>query len=278
MSDRFFAPSPILSERVVLTGAEAHHLLHVIRARPGCRVTLLDGSGWEFAAEVRRVARAEVELAVLARHAVDRELPLRLTLGVALPKGERQRWLVEKAVEAGVGRLVPLATARGVAQPVEKALQRLRRSVIEATKQCGRTRLLEISRPQGWSEFIADTAAVPCRMLAHPFQGGPRKAEGGGEEGHGDAETRRHGEGGRRKAEGGKGKAVPLTDPSLLPLLAGGGPAAMAIGPEGGFTDAEVAQALAAGWQAVDLGPRILRVETAAIMLAAWVQLTCPDR
>jgi 16S rRNA (uracil1498-N3)-methyltransferase len=52
----------------------------------------------------------------------------------------------------------------------------------------------------------------------------------------------------------------------------------MAIGPEGGFTDAEVAQALAAGWQAVDLGPRILRVETAAIMLAAWVQLTCPDR
>ncbi len=170
---------------------------------------------------------------------------------------------------------------------------------------------MEIGRPQGWSQFITDTAGTPCRMLAHPFQGGGRKAEGGGlsqfssdENGTVPLECGSSTqEGGGRKAEGGglpqfssdengtvplecgsstqEGgvrKAVSLTDPSLLHLLAGAGPVTMAIGPEGGFTDAEAALALAAGWQAVDLGPRILRVETAAIVLTAWSRLTCPGR
>ena len=88
-----------------------------MRAEPGSRVTLLDGSGRQWAAVVRRIGRSEVELAVGAAEPVDRELAVEVTLAVALPKGDRQKWLVEKAVELGVRRLVPLATARGVAQP-----------------------------------------------------------------------------------------------------------------------------------------------------------------
>ena len=229
MSDRYFASERITTEHVILTGTEAHHLIHVMRAKPELRVTLFDGSGGEFDAVVRRVGRSEVELAVLGRREVDRELPLTLTLGVALPKGERQRWLVEKAVELGVGCLVPLETARGVAQPVENALERLRRAVIEASKQCGRNRLMEIAEPRGWDAFLTDTAGVACRLLAHP---GPSGAD-------------------------------------IRPRP--GEPVAIGIGPEGGFTDDEVARATAAGWQPVSLGPRILRVETAAIFLAALV-------
>ncbi len=155
MSDRYFVESPITSDRAVLSGAEAHHLLHVMRADPGTQVTLFDGSGWEFQSEVRRAGRAEVELAILARQEVDREAACHLTLGVALPKGDRQKWLVEKATELGVARLVPLETERSVAQPSESTLQRLRRAVIEASKQCGRNRLMEVAAPRAWEDFLA---------------------------------------------------------------------------------------------------------------------------
>lgn len=131
MPDRYFTQPPINSDHATLDGAEAHHLIHVMRAKAGTRVTLFDGSGAEFAAQVEKVGRSDVQLAILARQEVDRELPLEVVLGVSLPKGDRQKWLVEKAVELGVDRIVPLITARSVAQPVQQALERLQRSVIE---------------------------------------------------------------------------------------------------------------------------------------------------
>jgi 16S rRNA (uracil1498-N3)-methyltransferase len=228
MADRYFTDEPISPGRVTLAGPEAHHLIHVMRAAPGTRVVLFDGHGAEFPAVVQQVGRSQVELSVVSREEVDRELPIDVTLGVALPKGDRQKWLVEKAVELGVTRIVPLRTDRGVAQPVEQALLRLRRSVIEASKQCGRNRLLQIHEPQSWSDLVEQTANVPCRLLAHPHS----DSFAGGE----------------------------LPDRVLL-----------AIGPEGGFTGEEVALAIAAGWHTVDLGPRILRVETAALTLAALI-------
>ena len=165
MSDRYFVEQPITADRAMLVGPEAHHLIHVMRLRPGQQTTLFDGSGREFTALVKRVGRTEVELTITAQEEIDRELPLRLVLGVALPKGDRQKWLVEKAVELGVARLGALETARGVAQPVEQALGRLRRAVIEASKQCGRNRLLEIAAPQRWSDFIQATGNMPQRLF-----------------------------------------------------------------------------------------------------------------
>jgi 16S rRNA (uracil1498-N3)-methyltransferase len=227
MSDRYFVEAPISADRATLSGPEAHHLIHVMRATPGTQATLFDGSGDEFSASVNRVGRADVELSILSRQSVNRELSFTLTLGVALPKGDRQKWLVEKAVELGVTRIVPLRTQRGVAQPVEQAIARLRRSVIEASKQCGRNRLLQIDEPQSWPEFVAGAAAA-CRFVAHP----------GGE----------------------------TLAPALTVHLAGD--VCLAVGPEGGFADEEIALAAAAGWRTANLGPRILRVETAALFLA----------
>jgi 16S rRNA (uracil1498-N3)-methyltransferase len=229
MSDRYFVDNPISGDRVTLSGPEAHHLIHVMRAMPGTRVTLFDGGGDDFTAAVHRVGRNEVELSILSRASINRELPFELTLGVALPKGDRQKWLVEKAVELGVTRIVPLRTDRAVAQPVEQALARLRRAVIEASKQCGRNRLLRIDEPQSWPAFVAGAADSVCRLLAHP------------------------------------GAAAN----DQLASSIGSRAVIAAIGPEGGFTDDEVALAVSAGWQLVNLGPRILRVETAAILLAA---------
>jgi len=232
MSDRYFVEKPIAADCVTLVGPEAHHLIHVMRADPGAQVTLFDGSGAEFPAIVERVGRSDVALTVLSREPIDRELPFEITLGVALPKGERQKWLVEKAVELGVARIVPLRTQRGVAQPVEQTLARLRRTVVEASKQCRRNRLLEIADPRSWPDFITETPPAPRRLLAHPAV-----------------------------------KAAVKGDAALfLP-----GPVVLAVGPEGGFTDDEVVSAVAAGWQTVNLGPRILRVETASLLLVARV-------
>lgn len=229
MADRYFTESPIHDRRAVLGGPEAHHLIHVIRAKPGMEVTLFDGSGAEFPARVERVGRSEVELEVLERREVDRERRRQVVLATALPKGDRQRWLVEKAVELGILRIVPLQTERSVSLPVPKAMDRLRRTVIEASKQCGRNRLMEIAEPQTWPDFVEQTHEVPaCRWLAHPHGTDQEMAEPG---------------------------------PSV--------PVFLAVGPEGGFTDEEVSRAVAVGWQLVNLGPRILRVETAAVVLAA---------
>ncbi len=238
MADRYFVEIPISEDRVVLAGSEAHHLIHVMRAERGVRVVLFDGTGAEFVARVDGVGRKEVELTVLDRSVVDRELPVNLTLGVALPKGDRQRWLVEKAVELGVRRLVPLQTTRSVSRPTRQAPAQLQRTVVEASKQCGRNRLMAIARPQNWAQYVADTRQAPCRLLAHPRARGQDSPK-------------------PSKAEFGKDAVY------------------LAVGPEGGFTEEEVSLAVAAGWRTVDLGPRILRVETAALLMVATAAESC---
>src|SRR4029079_19072788 len=157
MSERFFSPHPISAGGMMLDGPEAHHLLHVMRASVGDEVTLFDGSGAEFKATVVTLRRTDAELRIVERNEIDRELPFALVAGVALPKGDRQKWLVEKLTELGVTTLVPLITERSVAQPNESALERLARSVIEAAKQCGRNRLMAISQPQSWDDWIAQS-------------------------------------------------------------------------------------------------------------------------
>ena len=110
---------------------------------------------YEFQSRIESISKTRVEVSILERSAIDRESPVELTLAVALPKGDRQRWLIEKIVELGVANLVPLITERGVAQPSESAVARLQRTATEAAKQCGRNRLLTIEPPRRWEEFAS---------------------------------------------------------------------------------------------------------------------------
>ena len=238
VSNRFFVESPIDGRLALLEGPEAHHLIHVMRLQTGAEVVLFDGTGAEFQGQIRHVGRTEVEIEIRSRQIVDRELPVPLILGVALPKGDRQKWLVEKGVELGVTRLVPLRTARSVAQPVRQAVERLRRMVIEASKQCGRNRLMELAEPRDWTDFVSGTPAAAWRLIAHPAI---------------------------RRGEG-----KPAAPQNHLPNGARRGPICLAVGPEGGFAEQEVELALSHGWQTLDLGPRLLRVETAALFSTVW--------
>lgn len=237
MADRYYVSAPISPGRLKLAGPEAHHLLHVVRAGVGAQVVLFDGSGRQASARVVGVERDTAVLDVEPPLAVDRESPLALTLAVALPKGDRQRWLVEKAVELGVAGLIPLVTRRGVAQPVDAALARLRRTVVEASKQCGRNRLLEIEPARQWPALAAAPVERQRRWIAHPA---------------GDAAI--------------AAQFIQMVSSGSEPLI-------VAIGPEGGFDDDELQLADAHSWQRLDLGPRILRVETAALAVAAAVAM-----
>jgi 16S rRNA (uracil1498-N3)-methyltransferase len=228
MSERFFLGSIPQSGRAVLAGDEARHLVRVLRAGVGAEIRVFDGAGGEWRARIASIGRDEVTLDIGAPLPAAPAVEPSITIAVALPKGERQKWLVEKLTELGVARLVPLVTARGVAEAVPAALERLRRGVVEACKQCGRSVLMEIGEPATVAEACA--AAEGPVILCDP--GGP-----------------------------------PLDAASLRATTAVLG----LVGPEGGFTAEEEAAMVAVGAVRAGLGPHVLRVETAAIALAAAV-------
>lgn len=238
MSERFFLATSPRGSTASLTGDEARHLARVLRAKLGETVRVFDGSGTEWPARIDAIGRDRVDLTVGEPIApVVKNGPL-LTIAVALPKGDRQKWMVEKLTELGAARLVPLVTARGVAEATPSAIERLKRCVIEACKQCGRSTLLEIGEPMPLPACVAEKPADSLGLVADP---------------------------------GGLpiGGAIPST------FAPHGGVTAL-VGPEGGFTDEELAAAVAAGFTAVSLGPHVLRVETAAIAIAAVVAATAP--
>jgi 16S rRNA (uracil1498-N3)-methyltransferase len=235
MTHRYYHPQITATDELELEGQEAHHLLHVMRARAGEPLRLFDGAGNECLGEIIQTNRATAKIRVIERFTCDRELATQLTIAVALPKGDRQKVLVEKLVELGVHGIIPLSTDRSVVNAKENVAKRLERVVIEASKQCGRNRLLKIADPLSSVQLWRATKPNSLRWLAHP-------------------------EGGISISE-----AVPKQLPAQI---------IVAVGPEGGWTDDELAGAASAGWLRIGLGPRILRIETAALAVAAFWSLT----
>lgn len=237
MSRRFYCPElqPTTSE-VTLAGNEGRHLAVVLRAAPGDRVIVFNGRGLQAEGTVRRVHSQGVEIEVLTHLPGSSRQQRLVTLATAVPKGDRFDWLVEKATELGVARVVPLVTSRSVVEPRDTRLEKLRRVIVEASKQCGRDDLLELAPLTAASAFLSQSFPEGSLWVAHP---------GGGE----------------------------------LPEMVPDWPAAVTflIGPEGGWTDQEVAAAVARGAGVLSLGPRLLRIETAGLALAAlacggWTQ------
>jgi 16S rRNA (uracil1498-N3)-methyltransferase len=235
MSDRFFLAEPPTGSHGVLRDDEARHCTRVLRAKVGDTIRVFDGHGSEWPASITAVGRDTVEIALGEPLPAGASSRVPLTLAVALPKGDRQKWLVEKLTELGTARLVPLVTERGVAEATDAARVRLKRGVIEACKQCGRTLLMEIASPATLQELAVRYPAA-VRLVANP--GGTSLGD-------------------QRRT---------LSGQAITEIVA-------AVGPEGGFTEEEVAQAVAAGFELVSLGPEILRIETAAIALAACLML-----
>ena len=233
MADRFHVPGPIPVGEFVLDGPEAHHLARVRRFTQGDRVILFNGDGREYPAEVLSTGRQSVVLTVLEGVEADREVGFDLVVASAVPKGDRADFLVEKLTELGATRFIPLVTARSVVVP--KATAKFERAVIEASKQCGRNRLMTVDPPTPWAALVGSTNLPLLRLILHT----------------------------------GGGMPIGQLDPKSVRRGV-----VVAVGPEGGFEADEIAAD--ASWHAISLGPRILRVETAALAAAAWLGLSNP--
>lgn len=228
MADRFFVDGPISLGEISLTGEEVHHLATVQRFSEGDLVVLFNGDGRRYSATVLSVAKRYVLLDVTSVEESRSELGSPCWIASALPKGDRFDFLLEKLTELGVTDFVPLLTERSVVVPKEEKRDKWRRAVIEASKQCGRDRLMRVHSPQSFQELLSRADLPLRRQIAHP-----------------------------------SGNALSRSDGEIL----------FAVGPEGGFTEEEVAAAVEQGWEKVSLGPRILRIETAAIALASVVTI-----
>lgn len=248
MSNRFFLDptvSTLDGEIAVFNGDEAHHFCRVMRGKVGDEIVLFDGSGFSYRSRIESIHKDSVIAKIVETIPDTIESPLRLTVATALPKGERQRFLIEKLAELGVARLVPLRLERSVARFDAAVAKRLRRHIIEAAKQCGRNVLMEITDEMPLDEFnqFLTGNGEFAKFLLHPA------------------------------ALGEVGQMTPRSVFSdELPKQI-----AVLIGPEGSFTDQEVAVALRYGFRPLDLGARILRTETACIAAAA-VFLTCAEK
>lgn len=245
MTRRYFAPT--LADDVpwvTLDRHESGHAVRVMRVKVGEIVTLFDGRGNEAEGTVAAIERDACHCQCEPPRAVDREPTAELVLAIALPKPERAKELIERLTELGVRRVVPLVTERVQRGPSEKLLEKLRKIVVEACKQSGRNVLLEIAEPARTPAFFNEPAGYGPRQ--HSTEMSPSIA----------GESFRwvlHPDG------------TPLMPRSVAACRHG----VAAIGPEGGWTDAEVAAAREAGFERKSLGKRILRIETAAMTAAA---------
>lgn len=227
------------NQRLVLTGEPANHL-RVLRLRPGNPLVLFNGQGGEYPAELLRLERREAEVVLSEHDPREAESPLRVTLVQGVSKGDRMEWTIQKAVELGVTRIVPVFTARSVVQlagdRLEKKTAHWRGVVQSACEQCGRNRLPSLDAPVSLKEALK--GPLPgLRCLLDPT-------------------------GARRPDQ------LPVPDAAGITLL---------VGPEGGLTDDEALAARSHDYIPLLLGPRVLRTETAGIAALAAFQMLWGD-
>jgi 16S rRNA (uracil1498-N3)-methyltransferase len=232
---RFHVPE--LSGPVVrLAGHEARHACQARRLRQGDAVVLFDGNGREARGEILKLSGAEVQVHVSEVHSCMRPRPA-LTLAVAVPKGPRQDFMIEKCTELGVAAIWPILTARSVCSVSEHRLDKWRRTTIEAAKQSEQCWLPELGPPRRLEDVLADVPGFERALVAAP-----------GTE-------------------------------SVLDIagdLAGVRTVLALVGPEGGWTEAELSGLTDKGCKPISLGPHILRIETAAVAVAAVMHFISP--
>jgi 16S rRNA (uracil1498-N3)-methyltransferase len=230
---RFYCPQPLAAgATIALPDAVAHHAW-VVRLQPGAELTLFNGDGGEYLAQLDCVEKKSATARVLAFVERDRELPYEITLAQALPEASKMDWIIEKAVEMGVAAIQPLAARRCVVrlagERAEKRQAHWHGVIVAASEQSGRNRLARLAALDNFHAWIGQRDLHKRILLT------PRASQA-------LPDWARH------------------QPPQAVTLL---------VGPEGGYTEQEEDAAIAQGAIALSIGPRVLRTETAAIAAVA---------
>jgi 16S rRNA (uracil1498-N3)-methyltransferase len=235
---RFFVDTPLVEpgEFRLSPGAARH--VQVLRMQPGDALTLFDGSGPEWQAEVTAMGRSDVTVRLIAATATQRELARHVTLAVVMPANDRMDFIVEKATELGAATLQPLVSERSVlrlaGERADKKRAHWQGVAIAAAEQSGRSVPLHVAPVQSLSAWLA---ALPT----------PASDEWRGQ----------------------------LSPRAAQPLRAFAAQRALFLsGPEGGLSAPEEDAARARGFAPVTLGPRVLRADTAPLAVLSWLALS----
>ena len=225
-------PGSIAGRTARLDGALRHHAIDVLRLHPGAELLLVDGSGRAYRGRLQSV---DESVALVAIDEVLEEAPLRgprLRLIYGLSRRTRTEWVLQKATELGIDEIDLAECRRSVVQgAAPPKLARWEEIVRQAARQCGRSRLPSLHAPEPIASLLSSAAPMPLKLLAHA--------------------------------------GAPPISVLSSELAACADTLVLAVGPEGGFCDEELALADAAGFRAVGLGPLVLRTETAALVLVA---------
>lgn len=228
--------SPVAGAPLVLPDATARHVTHALRMRRGDALTLFTGAGGEWLSTIASLSRHEVVVVPQRHDPVERESAHRVTLVQAVIAADAMDFVVRKAVELGVATIVPLVAGRSQAPDRDRLLRRhghWMQIVIAACEQCGRNRIPSVAAPIGWDDWIVGGFAPDAAPVLV-----------------------------ERSADDG-----------LAAVHAHAAIDTIIVGPEGGFTETEVGDAVARGARVAHLGARVLRAETAALAALALVLL-----
>ena len=242
---RYFVPGEQFTDtNVTIAGDDAHHLLKVMRVKTGDRFICCDGAGRDVLAEAIELGKDAVVASIVERLNGDNEPPVQVWIAQGLPKGDKMETVIQKNTEIGAARFVPFVSERTIVQydgkKEAKRLERWRKIAKEAAEQSHRSRIPAIDEASGWKRLLQLIPQADAAFIAYERERGFTLKQ---------ALKRMRDRTGTERAPG-----------SVL----------LVIGPEGGFTEREVAEAEAAGCVPVSLGKTILRTETAAM-----VGLTC---
>lgn len=235
---RFFIPKGSVSGDLInVSGKEAHHIADVMRLKVLDKVVTFDGTGSEYTGFIKEVNSRHVVIEVIETRKPAGKWSSRITLVQAIPKKDKMDYIVEKSTELGVSRIIPIMTYRTIPNWDEhkmvSSVERWRKIAIEASKQCGRSDIPAIDSIKKLSDVISESTDYDLALIAALDDG-----------------------------------AIDLR--SALNGL-GGGKVAVAIGPEGDFTSEEIADAKRAGFKLVNLGPRVLKSDTAGLFVLAII-------
>lgn len=237
----FVEPRQIADGHVTVTGPDVNHIRNVLRMKPGEIVRVSDEKDFCGQCRIEELLENRVLLSV-EEDVMSTELPAQVTLFQGLPKGDKMEWIVQKNTELGITRIVPVAMKRSVVKlDAKKAAAKVARwqSIAEsAGKQSGRTRLPQVAPVMTYAQAMEESGELDLLLLPYESAEGMEAA--------------------RR----------------LLAQAASGMRIGILIGPEGGFEPSEVEAAVAAGWQVLSLGRRILRTETAGMTVMASLMLS----
>ncbi|MEK6321575.1 MAG: 16S rRNA (uracil(1498)-N(3))-methyltransferase [Acidobacteriota bacterium] len=249
---RFYAPPDNIKGAIVtLPADETHHLMHVLRMTPGDPAFVFDGCGNEYKCSFGGIHDNSAQLEIGDALCDIVESPIDLTLAQALAKGEKFDFIIQKATELGVSRIAPLLTRysdlRLDDRQITRRVERWRRISLEALKQCGRRKLVEITAPRTLGDFFS-TKSSPTLPSSPGLPSESHRAlllfsERGG-----------------------------LAATDALANIPKGCPVVALIGPEGGWGDDELDLLKEFDCKSVTLGPRVLRTETAAVVAVTLIQ------